>query len=95
MTVQYDAGDVTALSATWECKDQALGAAPVRIYPGISSDCGDGTLNGTVCEFGSVGDALTFKVSHNAFAYCRLGMAYVTADGGTRDEITAFITVAR
>jgi hypothetical protein len=93
--VQYDAGDLTALAATFECKSDALGAKPVRVYPGISSDCGDGTLNGKVCEFTSVGDRLYFKLPHNVFTACRVGVAYVTADGGTRDEITAVIDVGR
>lgn len=95
MGVQYDAGDVTALAATWECKSGAIGAAVTRVYPGISSDCGDGTLNGTVCEFTTVGDTLAFKLVNNVFAACRLGIAWVTADGGTRDEITATIDVGR
>jgi hypothetical protein len=95
MTVQFDAGDVTKLSAVWECKEPAMGAGAVRVYPGISSDCGDGTLNGTVCEFDTVGQRLAIKVEHNAFGDCRLGVAYVTADGAVRDEITATLTVAR
>lgn len=95
LTVQYDAGDVTALSAIWECKGAAVGAAAQRVYPGIASDCGDGTLNGTVCEFTTVGDQLTVNVQHGAFSACRLGVAWVTADGGTRDEITTTIDVAR
>lgn len=93
--VQYDEGDLTALSATWQCKSGALGAAPNRTYPGVGSDCGDGTLNGKVCEFTSTGDVLAFKISDNAFAACRLGVAYVTADGATVDEITATIDVGR
>lgn len=93
--VQYDAGDVTALAATFECKSAARGAKPVRVYPGVNSDCGDGTLNGKVCEFSTVGDRLYYKMPHNAFAACRLGVAWVTADGATRDEVTAVIDVGR
>jgi hypothetical protein len=91
--VQYDAGDVTALAATWECKSGALGAEAIRVYPGVNSDCGDGTLNGAVCEFDTVGQRLYFKMANNAFAFCRIGLAWVTADGGTVDEITAVIDV--
>jgi len=95
MGIQYDAGDVTTLAATMECKGGGLGAAPNRVYPGISSDCGDGTLVGTTCEFANTGDVLSFKIAHNAFTACRIGVAWVTADGGTRDEITALIDVGR
>jgi hypothetical protein len=93
--VQYDAGDVTALAATFECKSAALGAKPIRVYPGVNSDCGDGTLNGKVCEFTTVGDRLYFKMPHNAFAACRVGVAWVTAVGAGVDEITAVIDVGR
>ena len=93
MGFQYDAGDVTAAAMTMECMSGALGAQSVRVYPGISSDCGDGTLNGKVCEFTTVGDRISYKMTDNAFAFCRLGVAWVSADGGTRDEITAVIDV--
>ena len=94
MTVQYDAGDLTTLDVSCFCKEAGLGSTGVRVYPGIASDCGDGTLNGTVCELASVGDVLAVKVTHNAFAYCRIGIGG-TVDGGTRDEVAATITVAR
>ncbi len=92
---QYDAGDVTAASMTMECKSGAIGALPVRVYPGVGSDCGDGTLNGKVCEFSTVGDRLSYKISDNGFAFCRVGVAYVTTDGATRDELTVVIDVTR
>ena len=93
--LQYDAGDLTILSATWECIGGATGASRQRIYPGVASDCGDGTLNGAVCEFTTVGDALTYKLTDNVFSACRIGVAYVTADGATVDEVTATIDVGR
>lgn len=92
---QYDVGDLTNASMTMECKSGAPGALPVRIYPGIASDCGDGTLSGTVCEFGTPGDRLSFKMVDNGFAFCRIGVAYVTTDGASRDELTAVIDVGR
>ena len=92
---QYDAGDVTAAAMTMECKSGAIGAIPVRVYPGVSSDCGDGTLNGTVCEFTTVGDSLYYKIDNNAFAECRVGVAWVTAVGAGRDELTTVIDVGR
>jgi hypothetical protein len=92
---QYDAGDVTAASMTMECRSGALEAAPVRVYPGVGSDCGDGTLNGAVCEFTVVGSVIAFKIANNAFSACRVGVAWVTADGGTRDELTATLDVGR
>lgn len=92
---QYDVGDLTNASMTMECKSGALAAQPVRVYPGIASDCGDGTLNGAVCEFSTTGERLSFKITDNGFALCRIGVAYVTADGAARDELTAVIDVGR
>lgn len=95
LTFQYDAGDVTNAAVTMECKGGGLEAAPVRVYPGIGSDCGDGTLNGLVCEFPTPGQRISFKLSSNAFSACRVGVAWVTADGGTRDELNVMIDVGR
>lgn len=95
LTVQYDAGDLTALAVAFQCKEDALGSDIVQVYPGPSSECGFGTLATDVCEFSTVGDALTFKIPHNAFAACRVSLAYVTADGGTVDEVTATVSLGR
>jgi hypothetical protein len=90
---QYDVGDVTLAAMTMECRSGAIGAAPVRVYPGVGSDCGDGALNGAVCEFPTPGQRVTFKIANNGFAACRVGVAWVTADGGSRDEYTVTIDV--
>lgn len=90
----YDAGDITTLSVTWECKGSHIGATPQRVYPGPASDCGDGTLNGTVCEFTTVGDALSFNITDSSFSVCRIGL-FTAGDGGTRDEVTVSLNVSR
>lgn len=95
LTVQYIAGDLDTLDVTWFCKEGALGSSDIRVYPGPSSDCGDGTLSGTVCQFASTGQGLSVKIPNNAFAQCRVGLKYGTTDGGTREEVTTTISVAR
>ena len=95
LTAQYDAGDLTALAIAFQCKEDALGSSMVQVYPGPSSECGFGTLATDVCEFTAPGAALTFKIPHNAFAACRVSLAYVTADGATVDEVTATISLGR
>jgi|GEM_PF-2401742 len=93
MTVQYDAGDLGSLDVAYFCKEGALGASDVRVYPGPSSDCGDGTLSGTVCQFSTTGQGLSYKIPHNAFSECRISLAYSTSDGGTRESVTATLAV--
>lgn len=95
LTFQYDAGDLTNAAVTMECKSGGLEAAPVRVYPGVGSDCGDGTLNGVVCEFPTPGQRISYQLSNNPFSACRIGVAWVTADGGTRDELNVMIDVGR
>jgi hypothetical protein len=83
MTVQYEQGDLGGLRVRWECKPNAIGAAPVIVYPGESSDCGiGGTLSTDRCNFATAGETarLTVVVDPNPFAYCRVGLAYVTSD---------------
>jgi hypothetical protein len=95
MGFQYDSGDVTLAAMTMECRSGALEAAPVRVYPGVGSDCGDGTLVGATCEFDTPGQRIAYKIANNSFAACRVGVAWVTADGGTRDELNVTIDVGR
>ena len=95
MTVQYEAGDLDTLDVAWFCKEKGLGANAIRVYPGPSSDCGDGSLSGTVCTFASTGQGLTVRVPHNAFSQCRVGLKYGSSDGGTREQVTTTLSVAR
>lgn len=91
MAVTYVAGDMTGLDVVWECKDANPYASPTQVYPGPGSDCGFGTLNTNVCTF-VLADTFSRKIPENIFAYCRVGLAWRTADGGTRDEVTAILT---
>lgn len=95
LTVQYDAGDLDTLDVAWFCKEGALGSSAIRVYPGPSSDCGDGTLSGTVCTFATPGQGLSVKIPNNAFAQCRIGLKYGSTDGGTREQVTATVSVGR
>jgi len=88
MTVQYEAGDLGSLDVAFFCKEGALGASAIRVYPGPSSDCGDGTLSTDVCQFSTVGQGLSVKIPHNAFWECRVSLAYSTSDGGTDEAVT-------
>jgi hypothetical protein len=56
MTVQYDQGDLDALLVRWECRPAGIGAQPVIVYPGETSDCGlGGTLATDRCSFATAG----------------------------------------
>ncbi len=92
-TVQYEAGDLGGLDVKWEAKEASPISKPVRVYPGTSSLCGDGTLNGTVCTF-AAGDRLSINWAENHFSFYRIGLAYRASDGGTREEVHAVFTHA-
>jgi hypothetical protein len=94
MTVEYAAGDMTGLDVVFECKDNGLTSAPVQVYPGPSSECGFGTLNTDVCTL-VLNDALTVKLTYNAFKQCRVGLAWRTADGATVDAVNTTLTGIR
>lgn len=93
MTIQYEAGDLTGLDVAWFCKHAGPFAGPVRVYPGIDSDCGDGALGTKVCVFATLGDRLTVSLTNNAYAQCRVGLAWSGADGGTREDVRVIVTV--
>lgn len=83
LTVQYEQGDLTGLRVRWECVPKGIGARPVIVYPGQSSDCGlGGTLSTDRCDFATAGETarLTISVTDNPFQSCRMGLAYHTAD---------------
>jgi hypothetical protein len=99
--VHFVQGDIDTLDVFWECRTAALGAQPQRVYPGVASDCGDGTLSGTVCSLDTVGQDLTYRIEHNAgtFQECRIGMAYGSTDGSEAganlEQVTATVSVGR
>jgi len=101
MGVHYVAGDLDTLDVFWECRTGALGAQPQRVYPGVSSDCGDGTLSGTVCKMSTAGQDLTYRIEDNAgtFHECRIGLAYGSTDasdaGANLEQVTATVSVGR
>lgn len=92
MTVQYDDGDLGGLDVAWTCKDNSLVSQPVQVYPGPASDCGFGTLNTDVCTYAATEDRQTVVVTFNTFTSCRLGLAYRTSDGGTREEVHGILS---
>ncbi len=93
VTLQYEAGDLGGLDVKWEAKEASPISKPVRVYPGPSSLCGDGTLNGTVCTF-AAGDRLSINWAENHFSFYRIGLAYRASDGGTREEVHVVFTDA-
>lgn len=99
MTVQYDQGDLDALHVRWECRPAGIGAQPVIVYPGETSDCGlGGTLATDRCAFATAGvtSRLTVLVEGNPFAQCRVGLAFAATDtsdaGAAIEQVTVAVT---
>ncbi len=93
LDVLYEAGDLTGLDVVWECKTASPFSAPVQVYPGPSDDCGFGTLNTNVCTYATVGDRQAVELVSSLFSFCRVGLAYRTADGGTREDVRVIVTI--
>jgi hypothetical protein len=98
MTVQYEQGDLDGLRVRWECRAQTIGAAPVIVYPGESSDCGlGGTLSTDRCNFATAGVTarLTVAVDPNVFSSCRVGLAFAATDtsdaGANIEQVTVSV----
>ena len=97
LTVQYEQGDLDGLRARWECRTQTLGAAPVIVYPGETSDCGiGGTLSTDRCNFATAGTTarLTVLVEPNVFSSCRVGLAFATTDTSDAGAAIEQVTVS-
>jgi len=99
MTLQYDQGDLDGLRVRWECRAAGVGAQPVIVYPGESSDCGiGGTLSTDRCNFATAGvtSRLSVLVEGNPFAQCRVGLAFAATDtsdaGAAIEQVTVAIT---
>lgn len=96
MTIQFDQGDLDTLDVAWECKGGGMGAGPIRVYPGPSSDCGDGTLSTDVCQY-TEGQAMAAQIEVNDFSACRIGMKYGSSDasdaGANLEQITGTVDV--
>jgi hypothetical protein len=102
MTVQYEQGDLDALTVRWECRTASLGAQPVIVYPGESSDCGiGGTLVTDRCSFATAGVTarLAVEVLDNPFAACRVGLAFAATDtsdaGAALEQVIVTLTVVK
>lgn len=102
MTVQYDAGDLTnGLDVVYEGRGSNLGATPVQVYPGGTSDCGGfATLNTDVCtlataDVGTPKGTLAIQVEPNNFAQVRVGVRGVDPGDPTAEEITMTVTAVR
>lgn len=99
LTVEYDQGDLDALRVRFECRPYGLGAAPVIVYPGETSDCGlGGTLSTDRCSFATAGATarLSIVVDPNHFGVCRVGLAFAATDtsdaGANLERINAMVT---
>jgi len=102
MTMQYDQGDLDALTVRWECKSASLGSNPVIAYPGEASDCGiGGTLSTDRCSFATAGVTarLSVMIESNPFSACRVGLAYAAADasdaGANLEKVTVTLSTTR
>lgn len=102
LTVQYEQGDLDALKVRMECRGDWLGAEPVVVYPGESSDCTPGgTLVGGFCEFTTPGVTARFTVVDAApvFSACRIVLAFKTTDtsdaGANLERVTAAVTLGK
>jgi hypothetical protein len=100
VTVQYEQGDLDALKVRFECRGDWLGAQPVVLYPGESSDCGPGgTLAAGFCEFATPGITARFSITDTAPIYssCRVSLSFKTTDvsdvGANLERIVAAVTV--
>lgn len=89
LSVQYDQGDLDALSVRWECRHPGAGALPVILFPGPGASCGiGGTLATDHCEFATAGinSRLSVRDDSTTFAECRVGLAFKSTD--TADTTT-------
>lgn len=102
LTVQYEQGDLDGLRVRWECRANGIGAGPVIVYPGESSDCGlGGTLSVDRCNFAAAGltARLAAQITGNTFGACRIGLAFAATDtsdaGANLEQVTALVTKAQ
>lgn len=102
LTSQFEQGDITSLRVRFECKTDGLGAEPVIVYPGESSDCGiGGTLSTDRCDFANaskgINSRLSVVLSPAGYSMCRIGFAYDTADasdaGSNLERVIGTITL--
>ena len=103
MSLTFDQGDITTLVARWECKFAGDGAQSMIVYPGESSDCGPGaTLATDRCSWpqaqaGTATGGLTVVDDAPVYTFCRVGLAYVTADTSdattNREKVTVRLAI--
>jgi hypothetical protein len=76
VTVQFDGGDASLLSAQIQCKTSGKGAEPVIVYPSVGDTCGQATLNGSWCDFDTIGIAQRLGVINvsNHWSSCRVAL---------------------
>lgn len=94
--VQYDQGDLDALTVRWECKASGAGAQPVILYPGEGANCGiGGTLSTDRCSFATAGitSRVTVVDESPAFAFCRVGLAFAATDAADTTVLLEKVTV--
>jgi hypothetical protein len=83
--LEYNVGDFTSLNWRVECVTGMPGAQPVQVYPST------GFINYTTAGIASRG---TFVLVDAVYTACRIGAAWVGADGGTRDEVNMTLVQA-
>ena len=94
--VQYEQGDLDALTVRWECKASGAGAAPVILYPGEGANCGiGGSLSTDRCSFATAGvtSRVTVVDESPTFAYCRVGLAFAATDAADTTTLREKVTV--
>lgn len=99
LAVQYNQGDLDALTVRWECKGSGAGAEPEIVYPGESSDCGiGGTLATDRCSYATAGITARLRVVDTSptYSFCRVGLAFAAADASdaTTDREKVNVKVA-
>jgi hypothetical protein len=101
LTVQYDQGDLGELVVRFEAKAAGAAALPVVLYPGGGSDCGalGFSLSTDRCSATTPGVLARLSVLDEgpAYAFYRVGFAYVTSDASdattTREKLTIKVAV--
>ena len=80
INVEWEQGDAALLKAQIQCRTSAKGAKPVVVYPNVGDTCGQATVNGTWCDFDTVGIAQRMAVVNpiNQWSSCRVALALTT-----------------
>jgi hypothetical protein len=101
LSIQYEQGDLDALSWQFQCRHPVASSLPVIVYPSESSDCGSsGTLASGFCDFATAGATTGLSyTTYGNWAACRIAFKRKTTDtsdaGANLERVTGSITVRR